>query len=73
MQMANDWIIDVLADLKTFAAKNGLSALASQLDDAILIAATEITSMNGKAPESANWDIGNTGRFYRKTSTGERS
>ena len=48
--MAHDWILDVLADLKTYANKNGLSALAGELDDATLIAATEIASVEGKAP-----------------------
>ncbi len=41
--MQNDWILDVLADLKTFAQNNGLGALAEQLDDTRLIAATELT------------------------------
>lgn len=51
--MAHDWILDVLADLKTYASKNGLSALADELDEATLIAATEIASADGKAPLSA--------------------
>ncbi len=42
----NDWILDVLADLKSFASANGLGALAEQLDDTKLIAAAEITSQN---------------------------
>jgi hypothetical protein len=40
----NDWILDVLVDLKTFAAANGLGTLAEQLDDTMLIAAAEIAS-----------------------------
>lgn len=64
--MANDWIIDVIADLKTYATKNGLSALAQQLDDTALIAAAEIASSHEKALDTANWDIGNTGRTNRK-------
>ena len=71
--MANDWIIDVLADLRTYAATNGLTALAGQLDDATLIAATEIASTNDKAPEMANWEVGKTGRIYRTTSTRHRA
>ena len=51
--MAHDWILDVLADLKTYARKNGLSALADELDEATLIAATEIASEEGKAPLAA--------------------
>jgi len=42
--MKNDWILDVLADLKTFAHANGLSALAEQLEDTALVAAAEIAS-----------------------------
>ena len=40
----NDWILDVLADLKAFASVNGLPALAEQLDDTTLIAAAAIAS-----------------------------
>lgn len=40
----NDWILDVLVDLKSFAAANGLGVLAEQLDDTMLIAAAEIAS-----------------------------
>ena len=43
--MQNDWILDVLADLKTFARQNGLSSLASQLDDTQVVAAVEIASV----------------------------
>ena len=35
------WMIEVLSDLKSFARKNGLMALAEQLDDTILLAAAE--------------------------------
>lgn len=52
--MANDWIIDVLADLRTFAQKNGLRSLAAQLDETALVAAAEIASTTGKAPDTAN-------------------
>ncbi len=51
--MAHNWIFDVLADLKTYAKKNGLSALAEQLDDTTLIAATEIASIEGRWPDTA--------------------
>jgi hypothetical protein len=48
--MANDWILDVLADLKHFAAKNDLSALAAQLELAGAVAEREITSTKLRAP-----------------------
>ncbi len=45
----NEWILDVLSDLRTFAAANGMSTLAEQLDDTKLIAATEIASQQDEA------------------------
>jgi len=62
--MANDWILDVLADLKTYAKKNGLDALAEQLEETMLIAATEIASAEGKAPQAAMQNAGTTGYVY---------
>jgi hypothetical protein len=66
--MTNDWIIDVLADLTTYAEKNGLSALSRQLDDTKLIAATELASLDGKALDAAGFGIGKTGNYYSKSS-----
>ena len=40
--MANDWIIDVLADLRQYALRHNYIALAEQLDDAIVVAAGEL-------------------------------
>ena len=40
--MTNEWMIDVLADLRNFAAKQAMLELAEHLDDAILVAAVEI-------------------------------
>lgn len=71
--MANDWIIDVIADLKTYATKNGLSALAKQLEDTTLIAAAEISSSHEKALEAANWEFENTGRTHRGYSERENA
>ena len=48
--MAQDWIVDVLADLRSFATQNGLTALADQLDDTILVAATEIAQTDEVHP-----------------------
>lgn len=42
--MKNDWILDVLSDLKCFAQRNGHDLLAQQLSQARLIAAVEIAS-----------------------------
>jgi len=40
--MTNEWMIDVLADLRNFAAKQAMLELAEHLDDAILVATIEI-------------------------------
>ena len=42
--MQNDWILDVLSDLRSFAQKNGLVRLAQQLDETALLAAVEIST-----------------------------
>ena len=57
--MAHEWIIDVLLDLRTFAAENDMKALAAQLDDTKLMAAIEIASKTeGMAIDAAHKDIG---------------
>lgn len=43
--MKNDWILDVLTDLRGFAMSNGLPKLAEQLDDTVLLAACELVSL----------------------------
>lgn len=48
--MSQDWMIDVLQDLRKFAQKNKLKKLAEQLDDTIHIAVEEITA---KVPNDA--------------------
>ena len=40
--MRNDWIFDVLKDLRSFAQRNGLPALAAQVDTAMRVAHAEI-------------------------------
>ncbi len=67
--MANDWILDVLSDLKTFADSNGLPALALQLQDAALIAATELASQE-RPIEDERWGVGHAGANYRVLGTG---
>lgn len=42
IDMTDEWIIDVLADLRQYARRNRYACLAEQLDDAIVIAAGEI-------------------------------
>jgi hypothetical protein len=43
--MRHGWIIDVLADLKTFAQGNNLPLLARHLEDTALIAAIETSQL----------------------------
>ncbi len=43
--MTNDWMIDVLTDLRKFATKQAMPELAEHLDDAILVAATELRAI----------------------------
>ncbi|CTQ33375.1 hypothetical protein [Jannaschia rubra] len=40
--MSKEWIIDVLGDLRGFAQANAMPTLAAQLDESIMVAATEI-------------------------------
>lgn len=71
--MKYDWIIDVLADLKTFARSNGLEALAEQLDDTRLIAATEIVSIAERASTEVRGDDGTTGSDFGAIRTRARA
>ncbi|MCI2400448.1 hypothetical protein [Aliiroseovarius subalbicans] len=50
--MANEWIIDVLTDLKAFAERNGLEATVDVLDDARLVALAELASSAGGKAET---------------------
>ena len=52
--MRSDWILDVLADLKTFAQANELVALAEQLDDTSIVAMAEIAALKEKQHRRAN-------------------
>jgi hypothetical protein len=60
--MKNDWILDVLADLKAFAQSNRLSALAEQLEDTALVAAAEIASVREGLPSDAKPETGQSER-----------
>ncbi|MDB4111342.1 hypothetical protein N9571_02115 [Yoonia sp.] len=42
--MGNDWIIEVLADLQSFADHNDMPLLCAQLDEAMLIATVEVAT-----------------------------
>lgn len=45
--MSQEWMIEVLRDLRSFAAENGMHGLAEQLDDTIHVATSEVTAVFG--------------------------
>ena len=63
--MRNEWILDVLADLRDFAARNELDALAYQLAQAEVTAIRELTPGGDDAPVLGRRDMVNAGRIYR--------
>lgn len=70
--MGQNWIIDVIADLREFADQNGLPMLAGQLEVASSVAQAEIASVYEGAPRAANVnegqsspDLGNTRKSYK--------
>ena len=70
--MKNDWILDVLADLKSFAQTNGLPALADQLRATADLAAIEIASAEAKA-EVRNGDECATRSHLGESGIGKRA
>ena len=44
--MSNTWIIEVLGDLRGFAAKNGMPHLAATLEDTLVVAIAELPQMS---------------------------
>ena len=52
--MRSDWILDVLADLRSFAMSNNLPALAEQLDDTALVALAEIAALDERMAAQAH-------------------
>lgn len=62
--MANDWILDVLADLRDFAAKNGLGLTEHQLNQALVAVETDLASMQGIAQGTAR-GMGHVGELSR--------
>jgi len=69
--MANDWMLDVLADLKSFAESNGLAATERQLDQAMITVADELATMREVARGTAQ-GVGHVREFHRPV-TGSRN
>ena len=68
--MANEWILDVLADLTDFAHKNGLPALERQLRASMDVAALETASIQGMAREGAQRGLCDAGLVHRAAAEG---
>lgn len=71
--MGNDWIIDVLADLRAFAQKNDLPLLAVQLDETSLVAQAEIAQLVERTPISVRGEATETRSIFVQTAGGRRS
>lgn len=52
--MTDEWMIDVLVDLRKFAEKNAMLELAEHLDDAIFVAAIVIRNRGGVVSTGVN-------------------
>ena len=68
--MANEWILDVLADLTDFAEKNGLPALERQLRSSAEVAALEVASVHGMAHGTARRGLYDAGSLHRAITGG---
>ena len=71
--MGNDWIIDVIADLRSFAHKNELPLLAAQLNDATLVAQAEISQMTVEAPMPVRGETAETRSLFVQVVEGRRT
>ena len=63
--MANEWILDVLADLSAFAEQNGLAGLERQIELAARAAETDMKRVQGIALNEAGQGIGHVGHLHR--------
>lgn len=61
--MRNEWILDVLADLKTFALSNELPLLAEHLDDTALVAMAEIAALEERMKRQMHGHDTDTGTY----------
>ncbi|MEM6409069.1 MAG: hypothetical protein AAF700_11705 [Pseudomonadota bacterium] len=67
--MTNDWIIDVLTDLRKFSASNSMDRLADRLDDTIQVAAREIDIAQA-LPQAGMSDVEQDRRYAGRALTG---
>ena len=71
--MKDDWILDVLADLRAFARGNGMDVLADGLDDLSMLARRELTLKMHIAAEEVRRDGGFSGTLSRAHAACERA
>ena len=71
--MNNEWMLDVLADLRAFATRNGLNATGKQLDLAAAVAAAEMASKSEVAQRKARRGTGNAGELHREVAGGSHT
>ncbi len=69
--MANDWMLDVLADLKSFAESNGLGATEQQLDRTMITVAHEL-ALTREVTHGTAQGVGHVREFHRSV-TGSRN
>ncbi|MDH5798094.1 MAG: hypothetical protein OEZ19_05980 [Paracoccaceae bacterium] len=71
--MCNDWIIDVLADLQSYASTNGMQALAEHLDQTANVAAMELAQQERQDPEITSIGHGLSGTNPRWATESQHS
>lgn len=72
--MGHKWIIDVLADLKSFAQENDLVRLAADLERTTNVAAAEIASVStGEPPSAASGNEESVGYAHSQLGSGNRT
>ena len=71
--MRSDWILDVLADLRTFALSNDLPALAEQLDDTAIVALSEIAAQRERNDGQTHGDRRKIGTDTGAVGTGRHA
>ncbi|NRA99715.1 MAG: hypothetical protein HRU32_07840 [Rhodobacteraceae bacterium] len=63
--MSNDWILDVLTDLQTFAQNNGMPRLSAELRNVARVAEIELIAPGQTAPHLLEQDRESAGRVYK--------
>ena len=71
--MGNDWILDVLADLRRFAQLNDLPLLAVQLDETAIVANAELSILQEGAPVTVRGGAAETGQIFHQAGVSRRS